>query len=216
MEASPGFVPSPASDKAAGTAISPSAALSSTTVAIACSATAAGVIVIFLLLFWAAWSNCSWDMTWPWRRRQQAAAAAAAAASGGSAIRSHASRGTAEGDKPAGRSSLQAPAQQLVAVLVVQPDDSAHVGVTHVPAAAVDPQRAGATPAAISAPSVAASDSSAGSDRSSRRNSSEVRAAYLAELEEREAARRELSRRNAGLTGASGGGWGLSFFPYIL
>lgn len=43
-----------------------------------------------------------------------------------------------------------------------------------------------------------------------------MRAAYLAELEEREASRRELSRRNAGLGGTPAGAWGLSFFPYVI
>jgi len=44
----------------------------------------------------------------------------------------------------------------------------------------------------------------------------EQRAAYLEELEERAAARRELARRNGGISGAAGGAWGLSFLPYLF
>lgn len=75
---------------------------------------------------------------------------------------------------------------------------------------------AGAAGTAAPRPASSEGDSSAGSGHSSRRSSNEVGAAYLAELEEREAARREMSRRNAGLTGTPAGAWGLSFFPYVI
>lgn len=76
---------------------------------------------------------------------------------------------------------------------------------------------AGAAAAAPPRPRSSDSDSSTGSGRSSRRSSNDVGAAYLAELEEREASRREMSRRNAGLAGTPAGAWGLGFFPsYII
>ncbi len=80
-------------------------------------------------------------MTWPWQRRRQAAGQMERADSGGSVASTSASTGAAEtGDSKAARqSSLQGPAQQLVAVLVMQPDDKAMVGVTHVPAPPGEP-----------------------------------------------------------------------------
>ncbi|EFN55210.1 expressed protein [Chlorella variabilis] len=43
-----------------------------------------------------------------------------------------------------------------------------------------------------------------------------LRAAYLAELEEREAARRELQRLNTAYGPSPSGGWAMSFLPYIM
>ena len=50
-----------------------------------------------------------------------------------------------------------------------------------------------------------------------RRAAEAQRAAYLAALEERVEARRELARRTGGLVGSSGSGWGmLALLPYIV
>lgn len=152
-------------------------------------------------------------MTWPWRRRRQGAVLAERADSAGStgSLPSNGAPAGAGPSKAGGQASQQGPAQQLVAVLVMQPDDAAMVGVTHVPA------QPGAAAAAPPRPRSSDSDSSTGSGRSSRRSSNDVGAAYLAELEEREASRREMSRRNAGLAGTPAGAWGLGFFPsYII
>jgi len=52
--------------------------------------------------------------------------------------------------------------------------------------------------------------------RAERRAAEALRAAYIAELEEREAARHSYARRNGGLAGNSAGWSALSFLPYLV
>lgn len=76
------------------------------------------------------------------------------------------------------------------------------------------PHPAGA-PAAASATTAAAAARPSPS-RAERRAAEALRAAYIAELEEREANRHSYARRNGGLAGSSMGWSALSFLPYLV
>lgn len=131
------------------------------------------------------------------------------------------------GSKPAAAEPLPAPEAQTIPVLVVGPDGSTSLGTVPAPeppagqpAGAKGVRVWGLSLAAAAAPAVpppGASPSRSQWQRQSSRAAEMQRAAYLAELEEREERRRYMMRRTTGLAGNTTSGWGaLTFLPLMV
>ena len=101
-------------------------------VAAACATAAVVIVLLVIGFFWVVWTNrrSEGSIVWPWQRRRRQEDAEEAAAAAAAAL---AAAAAAAAPKLAAAGPHQAAQPRTIAVVVMQPDNTAHVGITASP-----------------------------------------------------------------------------------